>query len=120
MEEDLAELTGFTESKLTSSIAKIIAVRHAESVANSQGIYQGQTYDTDLSELGKKQAEALAKKAKKVGINRIISSPLRRTYQTAIVVSRACNCPIEISELITETNQCEWEGKDRNKIAPLY
>jgi len=120
VEEDLTELTGLTESKLTRNITKIIAVRHAESVANSQGIYQGQTYDTDLSELGKKQAEALAKKAKDVGINRIISSPLKRTYQTAIVISRACNCPIEISELITETNQGEWEGRDKKKIESLY
>ncbi|MEK9143344.1 MAG: histidine phosphatase family protein, partial [Patescibacteria group bacterium] len=33
-------------------MAKIYLIRHAESIANAQGIYQGQTYDTELSVRG--------------------------------------------------------------------
>lgn len=119
-EEDLIEYTGITEGRLTGSIAKIIAVRHAESLANTAGIYQGQTYDTDLSELGKKQANALANRVRKYGVKRIISSPLKRAYQTALEVSRICDCPIEISELIIETNHGEWEGKPKSLVSQLY
>ena len=45
-------------------MTKIYLVRHAESLANAQGIYQGQTYDTPLSNLGKKQAAALLRVSK--------------------------------------------------------
>ncbi|KKQ97404.1 MAG: Phosphoglycerate mutase family protein [Candidatus Woesebacteria bacterium GW2011_GWB1_39_12] len=120
MEEDLIEFTKITEQKLTRGISRIIVVRHAESVANTRGIYQGQTYDTDLSPLGKKQAEALARKLEGLGISRIISSPLKRTYQTALEVSRICDCPIEVSDLIIETNHGEWEGKNKHLVKELY
>ncbi len=43
-------------------MAKIYTVRHGESLANTEGVYQGQTYDTGLSDLGIRQAEALAER----------------------------------------------------------
>jgi phosphoserine phosphatase len=119
MEEDNLRNKSF-EKSLTANIRTVIIVRHAESMANSKGIYQGQTYDTDLSRLGKKQAKSLAKRAKEIGIKRIISSPLKRTYQTAHAVSQVCDCPIEISELIIETNHGDWEGKNKRSIKSLY
>jgi len=120
MEEDLTEFSVTTERRETGIIPKIIAVRHAESVANTQGIYQGRSYDTDLSPLGKKQAQALAKRLKKLGIRKIITSPLRRTYQTAFEVSSLCDCPIEVSELIVETHHGIWEGKNKDWIKKNY
>lgn len=119
MEEDFSQLID-TERKGLSNLSQLIVVRHAESVANEQGIYQGQTYDTDLSELGILQAKALAKSAKELGIQRVISSPLKRTYQTALEISRTCNCQIEISDLIIETNHGEWEGKHKTLVSQLY
>jgi len=109
-----------TERSEVSSIPKIIVVRHAESVANTKGIFQGRSLDTELSKLGKKQAKALAKKLSKIGIRKIISSPLLRSYQTALEVSRACNCTIEVSDLIIETNHGVWEGKEKRLVSELY
>ena len=40
-------------------MAKIYLIRHGESIANTLSIYQGQTYDTDLSPLGNRQVYAL-------------------------------------------------------------
>jgi phosphoserine phosphatase len=94
-------------------MTKFIIVRHGESIANTQGIYQGQTYDTDLSELGKKQAKALAKRVKEMGIVKIMASPLKRTYQTALEASKLLGIPVEKNNLIIETNHGEWEGKSK-------
>lgn len=101
-------------------ISKIYFIRHGESVANTKGIYQGQTYDTDLSVLGKKQAKTLAKAVKKLGIKRIIASPLKRTMQTAKAVSKETGIPVETNNLIIETNHGKWEGKNKEWIKENY
>jgi broad specificity phosphatase PhoE len=119
MEDDPIQIIG-TERTEDSFLSKIIAVRHAESVANAHGVYQGQTHDTDLSDLGVKQARALAKRLAGLGLTKIIASPLRRTYQTALEVSRVCGCPVEINNLIIETNHGEWEGKEKSLVQKLY
>lgn len=100
----------------TERMPRIIVIRHAESIANTEGVYQGQTYDTDLSELGVKQAEALGKRMVEVGVTKIISSPLRRTYQTALAISRNCGCEIEVDGRLIETNHGDWEGRKKEWI----
>lgn len=120
MEEDNVIEIDNVEAMETNYIANIVVVRHGESVANTKGVYQGQTHDTDLSELGKKQAKALAKRASGMGVKRIISSPLKRTYQTALEISKLCDCDIEVNELIIETNHGDWEGKSKEWIINNY
>jgi broad specificity phosphatase PhoE len=102
------------------SIKRIIVVRHGESVANTQGIFQGQTYDTDLSELGFRQAKALAERLKELGVSKIITSPLKRTYQTALEISRTTNADIEVRNEVIETNHGVWEGKSKDWIQENY
>jgi broad specificity phosphatase PhoE len=101
-------------------MAKIIVARHAESIANTKGIYQGQTYDTGLSSLGKKQAKQLAKAVEKHSITKIISSPLKRTSQTAEVVAKKLNLGVEYKRDIIETNHGDWEGKRKSWIEKYF
>src|SRR3989344_9048280 len=115
MEEDFVNLID-TEKKDSTSLRRLIVVRHGESVANRDGIYQGQTFDTDLSELGIKQARALAKRLKSSDIKKIITSPLKRTFQTAQTVANEVGCEIEVNEKIIETNHGKWEGKHKDWI----
>jgi len=97
-------------------MAKIYLVRHGESVANTKGIYQGQTYNTPLSLMGKKQAEALAIYFKDVEIDKVLTSPLIRTKETAQKVATLKQLPlIEVDEII-ETNHGQWEGLEKKVI----
>lgn len=95
----------------------IYLVRHGESIANTKGIYQGQTYDTDLSALGKLQVRALAKHLADIHLDCIVSSPLKRTLQTADVVSRITKAIIAVDQDIVETNHGLWEGLHKDDIA---
>lgn len=95
---------------------KVIVIRHAESTANTKGIYQGQTYDTDLSPLGKKQARVLSRYLERFGIKRVITSPLKRTYQTALEISKVLSCDLEIDQRLIEINHGLWEGKTKSWI----
>jgi len=99
---------------------KIYLVRHAESVANTRGIYQGQTYDTDLSDLGISQTKALAEAVKDFRVNQIICSPLIRTFYTALECAKTSKIPMETDTKILETNHGLWEGKNKEWIEKNY
>lgn len=89
---------------------RVYLVRHAESVANTQGIYQGQTYDTGLSPLGYRQAIQLAGYFKDLPLDAIFTSPLKRTLFTAQLVSVKKGTPVVIDHRLIETNHGQWEG----------
>ncbi len=101
-------------------MAKIYLIRHAESIANTQSIYQGQTYDTDLSELGKKQVRVLTKHLQKLNVNKIFTSPLKRTFQTAEVLHKILDKPLFTDRRIIETSHGQWEGKHRDIIKSTW
>ena len=99
---------------------KIYLIRHGESVANTEGIYQGHTYNTHLSELGKKQVLALAKRFVGITLDQIIASPLLRTWETAFAVGRIKKLIVTSEVKILETNHGEWEGKHKDVIAKMW
>jgi broad specificity phosphatase PhoE len=119
MEEDLTQFR-ITETKETQKVRRVIVVRHAESIANSQGIYQGQSYDTGLSPLGIKQAKALAKKAQGLSVKRIITSPLKRTLHTARMIAKRTGVDLAVEDDLVETNHGLWEGKRKDWIESNY
>lgn len=86
-------------------------VRHAESVANTRGIFQGQSYDTDLSPLGVRQAAALSDRFAKSRFDAILTSPLKRTRQTAAAIGSAVDEPA-----LLETNHGAWESRSKTAI----
>ncbi len=93
-------------------MAKIYLIRHGESVANTEGKYQGQTYDTPLSILGEKQVAALSNRFSTVLVDAVFASPLKRTVQTGRAVSSALTL---VPDLI-ETNHGLWEGLSKEAI----
>ena len=97
-------------------MGKFYLIRHAESVANSRGIYQGQTYDTQLSLRGKKQAKNLAIYFKNLKLDCVVASPLKRTSKTAEYLAKATNSDLLHEPLIIETNHGDWEGKHKDFI----
>ncbi len=98
----------------------IYLVRHAESIANTKGMYQGITYDTHLSDAGKKQAVALAERFADVPLNTILASPLTRTMQTALAVGRKKGLSVQPVPELLETNHGQWEGMKKTDIGKKW
>lgn len=75
---------------------RLIFVRHAESLANLEGRYQGRG-DYNLSDCGRQQAEQLSRRfaLEQLSPTRIYSSPLRRAMETAEIVCRNWTLAIE-------------------------
>ncbi len=92
---------------------QIYLLRHGESTGNANGYHQGQ-YDFPLSEKGIQQAKQLAYlwKAKGVGFDLIISSPLARAKQTAEIIAQTLLIPLEFDPL--------WMERDAGLISGLH
>ncbi|MDE6747219.1 MAG: histidine phosphatase family protein, partial [Oscillospiraceae bacterium] len=98
---------------------RIYFVRHAEAMGNVQEFFQGRT-DCEISERGAKQLEYLAEWFKDVPIERIYSSPLKRTISTAEAVNRHHGLPIIEDERLIEIDGGVWEGKPWAELPVLY
>ncbi|MGE5417076.1 MAG: histidine phosphatase family protein [Acidobacteriota bacterium] len=88
---------------------RLILVRHAESVWNEQGKYQGSA-DIPLSERGKREAGALAERLKSEKIDAAYSSNLSRAYDTARIISESHGLNVQAVPELAEMNFGEWEG----------
>ncbi|MBI4133064.1 class I tRNA ligase family protein, partial [Candidatus Uhrbacteria bacterium] len=87
-------------------------VRHAEGEHNvTQTLAAGGAFDPPLTEQGKKQAEKLAGKLKKSGVDIVIHSPLRRTRETARAIASATGARLVSDERITELQVGVFNGK---------
>ncbi len=98
---------------------KLMIVRHAESVGNLEGRWQGHQ-DFPLSDTGVKQAEKLYKSfiSSRFSPNYIYSSPLSRTLSTA-QISFPSHKIITISDLI-ERDTGIFSGKTALEIKELF
>ena len=94
-------------------------VRHGESTWNSQNKIQGNS-DPALSKLGVLQAKLLAKRFKRVKIDKIYSSPLLRALQTAQIISKTAKLKVIQKRQLQEVGLGEWEGKTPDEIDRLY
>jgi len=88
---------------------KLIVIRHAESLWNPVGRYQG-LLDPDLTERGVEQAKKLAQVLKKENINALFSSPLKRTFKTAQIIGEEIGLKPIKEERIIEIDHGIWSG----------
>lgn len=64
-------------------MTEIYMVRHCEAMGNVKKLFQGST-DLDISETGAKQLEYLRKRFDKISLDKVYTSPMIRTYKTAL------------------------------------
>ena len=91
------------------AVTKLYLVRHGQSAGNAEGRFGGHS-PTPLSELGKKQADAVAKALAKEGVSAIYSSDLHRAVQTAEPLSRLTGVPVIATPAFRERNVGVLEG----------
>jgi len=106
-------------------IYTFVFLRHGESVGNAEARWQGQS-DYVLTEKGREQARALAKrwKSENVKFDLIISSPLVRAKETAEIIASALNMRVKFDPILLERHIGEMEGltveEVRKKPQPPY
>ena len=98
----------------------VYLARHGESDWNAAQRFQGHS-DRPLTELGRRQAEALAKKLEShTALSAIYSSPLERAFGTATIVGARLGLePVAVDDL-REVDVGGWSGLSRNEVEAAY
>jgi glucosyl-3-phosphoglycerate phosphatase len=94
---------------------RLLMLRHGQSGFNVASRMQGQL-DTELSELGRVQAVAAAEVLAKRQPLLILSSDLRRAYDTAVVLGERAGLSVRVDDRLRETHLGDWQGMTHSQI----
>ena len=90
-------------------MSQLILVRHGQTDANAAGLLLGRT-DPPLNAAGRAQAAEIAARVAGFGPERVITSPLLRTVETAEIVGAACGLPVTVEDRLVEVDYGEYDG----------
>ncbi len=89
---------------------RLLLLRHGQTALSVERRYSGRG-NPELTELGRRQAEAAARYlAQRGGIAAVISSPLQRAYDTAAAAAKALGLDVTVDDDLIETDFGDWEG----------
>jgi broad specificity phosphatase PhoE len=91
-------------------VLTILLTRHGHTDQSDPDRYLGQRVPGNLSERGRRDADALAARLDGVPIDRIISSPLERAFDTARIIASRLSLEVEPDARLTELDYGTWEG----------
>lgn len=93
---------------------KVYIIQHSQSEHHVNTLTGGWT-DTPLTLLGKKQAHAVAKELRMMGVSnfKLISSDLKRAYMTAQEIAKEFSVEINTLEMLREINNGEAKNKTK-------
>jgi len=100
-------------------MTKLILVRHGETEWNKDWRYQGQA-DLPLNKEGRRQALKLAKRLKEEKISAILSSDLKRAYQTANIIAKSHHLRVKKRTALREINYGVFEGLLLEEVKKRY
>lgn len=98
--------------------ARIVLVRHGESLWNAAGVFQGQA-GPGLSQLGLEQAELVAEHlAARFGdVALLAASDLPRVAETAAPAAARLAAPLEVDARLREIDVGRWTGRRHDDVA---
>ena len=98
---------------------RLLLVRHGQSEGNASGIVQGHL-DFDLTDIGRMQAEATAERLRSEKVDRIIASPLKRAFNTAVTIAAPHGVEVEPVRGLMEYNLGDVSGLTGAQIRERY
>ena len=82
---------------------EILLIRHADALPDAAEVVLDGAYNSQaLSDLGRKQARALAERPRDVSLAAIYSSPIPRAHQTALPTAEALGLEVRIDDGLRE------------------
>lgn len=100
----------------------LVLLRHGETALTPQKRFSGSGgSDPELSDVGRRQADAVASALMARGtVQEIVSSPLKRCRETAQAVATRLNLDVRIEEGLRETDFGAWEGLTFAEVQERY
>jgi len=94
-------------------------LRHGEAAWNAEGRFCGST-DVPLSDVGRRQAQLLARRLQPIRVECLYSSPLGRTRETARLIGEPIGRETVVDPRLTELNYGAWEGQTLEEFKRAY
>ena len=98
---------------------RVYLIRHGATSLSAEDRFAG-AIDVDLSDEGRRQAAALAKRLADDHITAIYCSPLKRTTETATLIARPHNLTPIPRDGLREINHGHWETLRRSEVETQY
>jgi broad specificity phosphatase PhoE len=97
----------------------IYLIRHGATAANLENRFAGRTAE-ELNQSGCQQIEEVGRRLADKGITSIIASPLKRTCQSAEILSNFLRIPMTTDEAFNEIAIPHWDGLDKEIIKARF
>ncbi len=105
-----------TYRKAKKEYGKVIIVRHGETPLNANDEIRGMI-DVPLDEKGIERAHDTGKELSRIGVYGLLVSDLKRTRQTAEIISKEAGIPIlEVTECLYPWNLGKFTGKPVTEV----
>jgi len=95
------------------SLRRLVMLRHGETVGNSSVRFHGAA-DVALSDTGREQVRAAARALRQEVFDLVAASPLRRSWEAALLVGGGA--PVRIEDGFREIHFGRWEGLTADEI----
>ncbi|MFL7807932.1 MAG: histidine phosphatase family protein [Anaerolineae bacterium] len=95
---------------------RLYLVRHGETAANAQGLWQGRQGDDPLNERGRVQSQAAAEALVDSGASAIYASGLRRAVETAEIIGARLGLPVKTHAGLREYDFGDLEGATTSEV----
>jgi broad specificity phosphatase PhoE len=101
--------------------AILTLVRHGETAANLEGVWQG-SLDAPLTERGRLQAARVAERLAALCAEAaaVYTSPLRRAHDTARAIADSLGLAARVDPALSEYHLGSWEGKSYRELAQSH
>lgn len=96
----------------------IYFVRHGKTIFGEDDRLEG-INDSILSNNGVNHAEKIGNFLKNRNISKVVSSPLKRSKQTAEIIAEIINAEIDVDPIWKEMSYGIWDGIKKNKLRKL-
>jgi len=95
---------------------RLYLVRHGETAANAQGMWQGRQGDDPLNERGRVQSQAAAEALVDSGASAIYASGLRRAVETAEIIGARLGLAVKTHAGLREYDFGDLEGATTSEV----
>jgi alpha-ribazole phosphatase len=97
----------------------VLLVRHGQTESNVTGFFMGWS-DEDINRFGYAQAGRLSSRLADLPIAAIYSSPLKRAYNTALVLAKPHQLTAEVRDDLVEIQVGDWQGLHIDEISQRW
>ncbi len=104
---------------MSNTPTTLYIIRHGVTEWNKKGIIQGHT-DIELSPEGREEAFQVAKSLKDIPFSAVISSDLKRAYQTAEIIAHEFHLKVEMMPQLRERHWGAWQGLNIDQLRETF